>query len=124
MRNAIFAGHVRYNQFLESLGLASNILAKRLETLVEAGLLEQRFAKAGRGRPEYHVTPMGRDLASVIVALTQWGDRWLGSGPMMFMRSDGRTPVQLEFRSTGTDCRIDAAEVLAVQRDKSLQKER
>ena len=41
LRDAMFGGFTRFSQFQKSLGIATNILAKRLEGFVAAGLMEQ-----------------------------------------------------------------------------------
>jgi DNA-binding HxlR family transcriptional regulator len=69
LRDALFRGTTRFNDFQRGLGLASNILQSRLQLFVDHGVMTQD------GR-EYHLTPMGRDLTPVIVTLTQWGDRY------------------------------------------------
>ncbi|MGH6656846.1 MAG: winged helix-turn-helix transcriptional regulator [Actinocrinis sp.] len=75
VRNAMFAGMTRFTEFQRSLGIAPNILAKRLAEFVEAGLFEQRGAGEG-GHAEYVLTKKGLDLQPVIIALTEWGDRY------------------------------------------------
>jgi DNA-binding HxlR family transcriptional regulator len=74
VRKALYAGARRFGDF-RSLGIATNVLASRLDGFVEAGLMET-------DGPEYLLTEQGRELATVVVALTAWGDRWLApDGP-------------------------------------------
>ena len=74
VRKALYAGARRFGDF-RSLGIATNVLASRLEGFVEAGIMET-------DGPEYLLTEQGRELATVVVALTAWGDRWLApDGP-------------------------------------------
>ena len=75
VRNAMFAGMTRFMDFQRSLGIAPNILTKRLADYVEAGIFELRPGEAG-GHAEYVLTPKGFDLRPTIIALTEWGDRW------------------------------------------------
>jgi DNA-binding HxlR family transcriptional regulator len=75
IRNAMFAGMTRFTDFERSLGVAPNILARRLGEFVEAGIFEARPADGGK-RTEYILTPKGRGLQPVIIALTEWGDQW------------------------------------------------
>ena len=42
LRDAMFRGSTRFSEFQKSLGVATNILAKRLEGLVQGGLMERR----------------------------------------------------------------------------------
>lgn len=74
LRNAAFAGMTRFTEFQESLGIAPNVLADRLERFVAEGLLAEVTSAAGH--PEYRLTEKGLDFKPVIVALTEWGDRW------------------------------------------------
>jgi DNA-binding HxlR family transcriptional regulator len=75
IRDALFGGVSRFSDFLRRLGLARNILAARLDAFIDAGIME-RFAPEGSAYQEYRLTEKGRDLAPVIIALTDWGDRW------------------------------------------------
>lgn len=69
-----FLGRTRFAAFRERLGVAPDVLTARLATLVEAGILERRpYRDGGRTREEYLLTPAGRDLAPVLVALSDWG---------------------------------------------------
>ena len=74
LRNAAFAGMTRFTEFQASLGVAPNVLADRLERFVAEGLMTA--APGASGHAEYHLTAKGRDFKAVIVALTEWGDRW------------------------------------------------
>ena len=76
VRNALFAGMTRYNEFRRRLGIASNILTTRLEGLVDAGVMHRRRYSRDPDLYEYLLTEKGRDLVPVILALTEWGDRW------------------------------------------------
>lgn len=75
VRNAMFAGTTRFSDFQRSLGVAPNVLTKRLDDLVAEGIFELNEPPDG-GHAEYLLTDKGRDLMGVIVALTRWGDRW------------------------------------------------
>jgi DNA-binding HxlR family transcriptional regulator len=72
-------GVTRFADFQTNIGVATNMLNTRLRTLVSAGVLEKREYQMprDRARPEYHLTPAGRDLALVLGALQQWGDTYL-----------------------------------------------
>lgn len=74
LRNAAFARMTRFSQFQESLGIAPNILAARLEGFVNEGLMTVESGPSGS--PEYRLTEKGMDFKPVLVALTDWGDRW------------------------------------------------
>ena len=86
-----FFGTRRFEDFQQHLGIARNILTARLSTLCDNGILERVPVKEGARRHEYRLTTMGRDLLTVIIALTQWGDRWLRKeqgAPVKFIEGD------------------------------------
>ncbi len=70
-----FYGKTRFNQFLDELGIARNILTARLNHLVAEGLLEKRPATE-TSHAEYVLTDAGRALRTVIIALIHWGDEY------------------------------------------------
>ena len=69
-------GRTRFSEFRDALGVAPDVLADRLATLVEAGVLERRPYRedGGRRREEYVLTAAGDDLRLVLAALQAWGD--------------------------------------------------
>ena len=70
-----FHGLTRFDQFQTSLEIAPNMLTRRLNALVEAGLLERRQYSDRPPRHEYILTEKGRDFWSVLVSLTAFGNR-------------------------------------------------
>lgn len=94
---AAFYGLKRYADLLEATGCARNILSDRLKRMVDAQLLQpQAYREPGqRERAEYRLTPRALELFPVLVALKQWGDRWL--------TRDGQPPVRLLHRDCGSD---------------------
>ncbi|WP_447755699.1 winged helix-turn-helix transcriptional regulator [Pseudomonas nicosulfuronedens] len=66
-----FYGSTRFDQFLARLGIASNVLTRRLRALVGSGLLESAVSTATTRR----LTERGRDLRPVLLTLLQWGKR-------------------------------------------------
>ncbi len=70
-----FSGVRRFEDWQTRLGVARNVLAARLKTLVEHGVLERRRYTERPPRFEYRLTSKGRDLYPVMMALTAWGDR-------------------------------------------------
>ncbi|MFF5983851.1 winged helix-turn-helix transcriptional regulator [Streptomyces olindensis] len=70
-----FDGSRRFGEFQRSLGVAKNILAARLRTLVAGGVLESVPASDGSAYREYVLTSKGKALFPVIVALRQWGEQ-------------------------------------------------
>jgi DNA-binding HxlR family transcriptional regulator len=105
LREAFF-GSRRFEDFQKQLGIARNILTIRLNKLCDNGVLVRAPVKDGAKRNEYRLTPMGRDLYAVLIALTQWGDRWLNTSqgaPVLFVeRSTGKEVADVTiFNSDG-----------------------
>ena len=69
-------GATRFSQFERSLGIAKATLASRLGELVASGVLQRVPAGDGGRHDEYRLTEKGRDIAPVLIALAQWGDKW------------------------------------------------
>jgi DNA-binding HxlR family transcriptional regulator len=101
LREALL-GTTRFADFQANLGIGPDMLSDRLATLVDYGVLtKQSYQEPGqRPRPEYHLTPAGRELHVLIGALQQWGDNNLPrpQGPTMVRRAR-RTdrPVHVAF---------------------------
>lgn len=87
-----FIGTRRFADFEANLGISKNVLARRLEHLVEHGVLARVDAGVHGTRYEYELTPMGKGLVTVVTALREWGDRWLfGKGKEPLLVIDRRT---------------------------------
>jgi DNA-binding HxlR family transcriptional regulator len=85
LRDALH-GMTRFDQFQKSLGIAPNMLTRRLNGLVEAGLLERRRYSERPLRDEYLVTARGRDFRPVLVALLAWGNKHFApEGPSVLL---------------------------------------
>jgi DNA-binding HxlR family transcriptional regulator len=69
-----FQGVTRFERFQRRLKVAPNILTKRLNTLIEAGVLERRPYQERPERFAYVLTERGRELFPVLVDLMRWGD--------------------------------------------------
>ncbi len=82
-----FRGVRRFDQWQESLGVARNVLAARLKTLVAHGVLEKRRYSEHPPRFEYRLTDKGKDLRPVLITLSDWGDRHVygEKGPLHFL---------------------------------------
>ena len=76
MRDVLFYGKRRFADFLASPeGIATNILAERLERLERSGLIERRRYQERPAREEYFPTTRGIDLAPALRELVRWGQR-------------------------------------------------
>ena len=97
-----FYGTTRFDDFAERAGVSEPVAAARLRELVDEGLLEREpYRTAGqRTRMAYRLTDKGADLFPALVALMQWGDRWLApGGPPVVLRHGGcEEPVRAELR--------------------------
>ena len=78
---AAFHGLEHFEEFQSTLGIARNILSNRLARLVEHGILEREPDPADRRRVAYRLTEKGRSLLPVLIALRQWGERWVSCVP-------------------------------------------
>jgi DNA-binding HxlR family transcriptional regulator len=110
-----FHGLTRFDQFQKSLDIAPNMLTRRLNALVESGLLERRRYSERPPRYEYVLTERGRDFRPVLWALLSWGnkhfapegksvmivDRDTGTeaDPVLVDRASGRPLTEAAFRS-------------------------
>jgi DNA-binding HxlR family transcriptional regulator len=90
-----FYGASRFDEFVERTGLSEPITSSRLRELVDDGLLRREpYQEPGaRTRQLYRLTEKGADLLPALVALMQWGDRWL--------QPDGRAPIELRHDGCG-----------------------
>jgi DNA-binding HxlR family transcriptional regulator len=91
LRDALH-GFTRFDQFQKSLGIAPNMLTRRLNGLVESGLLERRRYSEHPPRDEYLLTARGRDFRPVVLSLLAWGNRHFateGASVMLVNRETG-----------------------------------
>jgi DNA-binding HxlR family transcriptional regulator len=110
-----FHGITRFGQFQNSLGVAPNILSRRLTALVRSGLLERRRYCDRPRRHEYVLTELGRDFRPVLWALLAWGNKHfapegesvllvdratgLRANPTLVDGNSGKRLVEAAFRS-------------------------
>jgi DNA-binding HxlR family transcriptional regulator len=96
-------GLTRFGEFQKSLGIAKNMLTTRLKLLVDEGILQMRPASDGSAWQEYALTDKGRDLQTVLVALSQWGNKHLyasDEASTVLVDSQSRRPLQaLQLRA-------------------------
>jgi DNA-binding HxlR family transcriptional regulator len=112
-----FLGIRRFDDFVERLGISRNVLTTRLDTLVDAEILDRRPYDDARGRYDYVLTDKGRALWPVMTALRQWGDEWIlgaGNEPILLEHRDHghHTTVQMTCDVCGES--LDARSVRAV----------
>lgn len=91
-----FSGFTRFDEFEQNLGIAPNMLIKRLEGLVESGLMEKRCYSARPPRHEYLLTERGRDFRPVLLALLAYGNRHFAPEGASVMVVDAQTGAPAE----------------------------
>ena len=110
-----FHGLTRFDQFQKSLDIAPNMLTRRLNALVEAGLLERHRYSERPPRDEYLLTERGRDFRPVLWAMLAWGNKHFApegpsvvvvdtetgerADPVLVDRRTGKVMAEPEFRS-------------------------
>lgn len=90
IRDALL-GVRRFEDFQSDLGIARNVLASRLDGLVEHGIMWRRQYNDRPVRHEYLLTDKGKDLWKVVTAIRQWGDEWVvdsGDEPVVLVHDD------------------------------------
>jgi DNA-binding HxlR family transcriptional regulator len=131
-----FNGMTRFEEFQRSLGIAPNMLTRRLSALVEAGLIERRRYSARPPRHEYVLTDKGRDFRPVLIALIAFGNRHFApegasvaivdakSGapvePMLVDRSTGRPLAEPDFALVAGPGASDATKARIAARKANL----
>jgi DNA-binding HxlR family transcriptional regulator len=84
-----------FEEFLDELGIARNILSDRLGKLVDNGVLKREPCPDDRRKVEYRLTEKGLDLLPAMLALRQWGEKYtdaVNSDPVLVDAED-RLPI-------------------------------
>lgn len=92
-----FLGTRRFEEFQGRLGIARNILTTRLKNLCANEILDRVPVKEGAKRHEYRLTNKGRDMMPLLIALTQWGDKWVFGNnrePLIFLDRESGDPIK------------------------------
>ncbi len=92
----IFNGVRRFDDIREHSGIPRQVLSNRLGLLVEQDVLRREpYREPGeRARAEYRLTAKGFDLYPVLVAIADWGDRYVAD--------PGGPPVEFVHRGCGS----------------------
>jgi len=107
-----FYGSTRFDEFQKRLSIAPNMLTRRLNTLVEAGLMARRQYSAHPPRDDYMLTKLGHDFRPVLLTLLEWGNRHFapeGEIVRLVDRHSGR-PVQVALVDIATGVPITEAD--------------
>jgi len=89
----LFRGVRRFSLIQADLGVARNLLAARLGSLIDEGVVRRVPYQDRPVRHEYHLTAKGRALSPALVALMRWGDDYY---------SDAGPPIELVHSACGT----------------------
>lgn len=72
----MLCGSTRFNEIERGVpGIPRAILAQRLKSLEFQGIIERRQGEPGKA--QYFLTLTGHELAPVVMAMGEWGQRWL-----------------------------------------------
>jgi len=85
---------LRFEQARANLGIAPNILTRRLTTLIEDGLLEKRAYSTRPPRFEYVLTDKGADVVPILMAIGAWGRKYHGEGGTSHVVDESGTPIE------------------------------
>lgn len=78
IRDLMFHNKNTYGDFLKSAeGIATNILASRLQALSENGIIEKLEHPTSKAKNLYRLTEKGIDLMPIIVEVYLWSDKYL-----------------------------------------------
>jgi len=121
-----FLGLRRFSEFQKNLGCAKNILTVRLRALVEHDILTTAPASDGSAYQEYLLTPKGRGVFPVLVALRQWSeefdDRPEEIATLLVDREKGRPVRKLELHAD--DGRLLRVEDIELRPNPKLKRRR
>jgi DNA-binding HxlR family transcriptional regulator len=101
----------RFSDFQRSLGLARNVLSGRLKKMVADGVMTMAPAADGTSYREYQLTEKGEALLPVLVAMRQWGERFLFAPgephPELVDRLSGKALEKIRVRDAeGHECGV------------------
>lgn len=99
----LFYGNRRFVDLAAQLGAPRSVLSSRLDKLCAAGVIVRSRYSERPPRDEYMLTDAGRDLAPVLLALKQWGDRWCRHG-VQTVEFTHRCGAQLQTQTACSAC--------------------
>jgi DNA-binding HxlR family transcriptional regulator len=75
---ALLSGAARFSDVAAAIpGVSDRLLSERLKELEAEGVVVRTVIPTTPVRVEYHLTPKGRALADVVVAVSDWANDWL-----------------------------------------------
>ena len=123
-----FLGRRRFEDFQRALGVPRAVLAKRLERLVDEGLMTKVPYAEAPTRYEYRLTDKGRAFWDVLAAMWRWGSDWLWDEkgpPVVLVDHETGSEVRPLVVDEHTGRRLDVRRlrVSSAQRPKAAKKE-
>jgi DNA-binding HxlR family transcriptional regulator len=104
VRDIVFSGRKTYNEFLKSEeGIATNVLASRLDLLEREGILRRAPHLSDRRKEVYTLTEKGLDLIPVLLEMADWSAKHAQTGaPKAFVAriENERDKLIAEIRDT------------------------
>jgi DNA-binding HxlR family transcriptional regulator len=87
----VFLGVTKFDLIQQDLGIPRKVLAERLSVLIDNDVLSRHAYRDGRTRYEYQLTDKGNDFITALIAMMNWGDRWLSepNGPPLHVLHSG-----------------------------------
>ena len=122
LRN-IFRGIKRFEPIQRDLGVARNLLSKRLQHLVENGVIERFLYQEKPDRYEYRLTNKGRALSPSLIALMQWGDQWCSSEepPVKLIHDNCGSPLTHSVKCSTCETDVRANEIRSLDKSSKQQ---
>ena len=115
LRDSLFRDITQFGGFQKSLGIATNVLASRLESFVANGLMEPPANDGIPNSSHYIPTAKAMALKHVIIALTEWGEAWVPEqkGPIEFAHRDCGGQVSLTAKCSNCAHTPNASDIMA-----------
>ncbi|MGA0543825.1 winged helix-turn-helix transcriptional regulator [Brevundimonas sp. VNH65] len=103
----------RFDEIHEALGVATNILADRLNRLVLHGVLRKELYQKAPPRFEYRLTDAGLDLFPIIMAMHGWSERWLcpDGAPLHLIDAETGEPIRAVVCDLATGRALDPRDI-------------
>ncbi len=109
----LFRGVRRFSMIQTDLGIARNLLADRLISLADEGVVKKVPYQDRPPRHEYHLTAKGRALSPALVALMRWGDDYYtdGGAPTELVHDECQTRLELQSWCTSCNSPVDPTHI-------------
>lgn len=94
----IFLGNQRFSEIQRSLGIATNMLTRRLDDLVKVAVIDRTMVD---GRPNYSLSERGMALVPALIGILQWGDAEFAPDgpPVVFVDGQGRKLARVRLEA-------------------------